>query len=513
MGLIDAVGLLFPSLAGRYLVQRFQFQEAKRLFEAASSSNYRPGRLSHGDGDRLVQQAGTRLRAMSRHLDENHDLVVGLFDDLVNNTVGDGIGVDPMVLTKDRKLHVEFNAELARLYVEWCDAPETTGELTMVPAERMIARSLFRDGEMFLQMVRDPQFRYQTRVPFVLDMLEADFCPLEYTDPGLGVMQGVQRSAWGTPLNYFFFKQHPGAWGSMSTQIALTDLVRKPAGSILHPKMCKRLKQGRGVPVIHAVINRLRDVKDYEESERIAAKVAADMTGFIQRNMDAGAGAARIADGKRQMRMTAGMIYELGPGETIGTLKSDRPNTGLEAFRNAMLRAVAAGTGTRFSSIARSYDGTYSAQRQELVEGVVAYRALFAYLVGAVHSKMWRAFVETAVLGGLVKVPAGIDRATLSRAEFRAPALPWIDPLKEAEAWASLVTNELESRAGVQRMRGRDPERVFAEIEAERERGFGINQTPAPAPALASDGSAAKPDQSKNPAADPSADPNVEAAA
>jgi capsid protein len=54
-------------------------------------------------------------------------------------------------------------------------------------------------------------------------------------------------------------------------------------------------------------------------------------------------------------------------------IKSDRPNPNLETFRNGQLRAVAAGSRGSFSSIARNYDGTYSAQRQELVESTEGY--------------------------------------------------------------------------------------------------------------------------------------------
>ncbi len=500
VNLIDVVAWVAPAFAARYLSSRYQYGEAKRLFEAATSSNFRPLRSSAGDGDRVVAAAGGRLRGMARHLDENHDIVVGLFDDLVNNTVGDGVGCDPMVRTVGGELHEEINGTLADLWVEFWQSPETTGELAGVPLERLASRTLYRDGEYFAQLVRDPKFKYRTRVPLVLDLMEPDYCPLEYTKPGESIVQGIKRTQWGTPVLYYFFKQHPGAWGSMSTQIAITDLVARPSAGVLHLKLIKRLKQSRGVPIIHAVIQRLRDVKDYEESERIAAKVAADMTGFIQKQLGSEV-ASTVKAGSRNMRMSAGAIFELGPGETVGTISHDRPNTGLEAFRNAMLRAVASGTGTRFSSIARSYDGTYSAQRQELVEGAIGYRALFAYQVGAFYQPIYNAFVEAVTLSGLVKVPRNVDRNTLARAEFRAPALPWIDPLKEAEAYASLVNTELESRAGILRMRGRDPERVFAEIEAEKKRGFGIQPAK---PAATSDSSAAKPDASKDPAADPS---------
>ncbi|MFP1462800.1 phage portal protein [Escherichia coli] len=65
-------------------------------------------------------------------------------------------------------------------------------------------------------------------------------------------------------------------------------------------------------------------------------------------------------------------------------VKSDRPNPNLETFRNGQLRAVAAGSRLSFSSAARNYNGTYSAQRQELVESTDGYLILQDCFIGAV---------------------------------------------------------------------------------------------------------------------------------
>lgn len=86
------------------------------------------------------------------------------------------------------------------------------------------------------------------------------------------------------------------------------------------------------------------------------------------------------------------IIYDdLKPGEDIGMVKSDRPNPNLETFRNGQLRAVAAGSRLSFSSTARNYNGTYSAQRQELVESADGYLILQDWFIGAVTRPMYRA--------------------------------------------------------------------------------------------------------------------------
>ena len=61
------------------------------------------------------------------------------------------------------------------------------------------------------------------------------------------------------------------------------------------------------------------------------------------------------------MKFAPGMIFDdLSPGESVETIDSTRPNPGLEAFRQGQLRAVSAGLGTSYSTLARDYNGTYS---------------------------------------------------------------------------------------------------------------------------------------------------------
>jgi capsid protein len=103
------------------------------------------------------------------------------------------------------------------------------------------------------------------------------------------------------------------------------------------------------------------------------------------------------------------IITGLSPGEEIGMIDSNRPNPNLITFRGGQLRAVAAGVGASYSSLARDYDGTYSAQRQELVEQWVHYAVLTDEFVGQYVQPVWQDFVLTAHLSGVVPRPRDVD--------------------------------------------------------------------------------------------------------
>ena len=49
---------------------------------------------------------------------------------------------------------------------------------------------------------------------------------------------------------------------------------------------------------------------------------------------------------------------------------------------------------------------------------------------------MYRAWLKNpAVASGVIRLPRDLDRSSLYTAVYSGPVMPWIDPVKEAEAW------------------------------------------------------------------------------
>jgi len=177
------------------------------------------------------------------------------------------------------------------------------------------------------------------------------------------------------------------------------------------------------------------------------------------------------------------------PGESIEMIDSKRPNPSLEGFRNGQLRAAASGIGTSYSSLSKNYDGTYSAQRQELVEQWGAYAVLQSEFTSQMVRPIYERFLMIARTSGLLQIPDDVDLATLDDAMFVGPQMPWIDPMKEAESWAMLEKNGHASGPEIIRRRGQNPSDVLEQESRWRrlanEKGVRIetdpNNNPAPA--------------------------------
>ena len=473
MNALDAViGWIDPQRAVRRLTAR----AALARYEGGRNTKRNKKSTDNSTGEKLVKRDAATVRATMRDLERNHDLVRGGLLALTRNVVGSaGISIEPQPRiggNPDAENYDDiddtFARQLLNLWREWCKRPEVTRTLNWVQVQELACRTWLRDGEMFGQLVEgnNPALRHATAVPLSLELLEADVCPLDHQRETPTVDAGIERNAWGQPLAYYFHKTHPGNGGSFIAG----DLKRVPAERVLHLTLRERLSGLRGISAWASTIDRLLDNKNYEQDEQMAARIAARITAFIQRdvNMEGWAGPAADA-AKKEWLLEAGAVFDqLAPGEELKLLNPSRPNTGLPQFRAALLRAASRATGLSYSTFAGDYDGTYSAQRQELVESYESYRMLTAQFVASFVQPVWERFVSMAILSGQLRVPAHIRPETVAQAEFRGPKMPWIDPVKEANGLLTLSRAGLESLTQQIADRGGRLQDVFEVIARER---------------------------------------------
>lgn len=451
-------------------LRRAQARRALAYYEAAKPSPSRRRRDNKAP-NALVQQGAVALRAHARFMERNHDIFRGALRVLVNSTIGaTGIGVEPQPRRSDGTIHTAYAEELSAAWKRHCKRPEVTRRYTESLAQRLTAYTWFRDGECFGQQVYGdvPYLKHGSPVPFSIELFEPDYVPMDYNDPGKRITQGIQTNAWGQPVAYNVFKNDPREGGSW---LSSADIKVVPAERILHVATLDRLHQLRGVSEFASVLTRIEDLKDYEESERIAAKVAAALTAYVKRdNPDGYRPDDHVGeDGKpvpRDLRMQPGMIIDsLRVGEEIGMVNSTRPNPNLVAWRAGQLKAFAAGIGASYSSVSRNYDGTYSAQRQELVEQWIHYAVLADEFVGMYVQPNWERFVEIANISGVVRTPTDVKPGTAADALYLGQSMPWIDPMKEALAWEKRTQAGFASEVQAIRAAGNNPRDTLEQID------------------------------------------------
>lgn len=434
----------------------------KAYYEAGEITRYRKPRTDRRSANAQNERSAAPIRASARHLDENFDIASGILDTLVAYTVGTGIWPEPQVMMLDGTPAKEVNRQLLKHFEDWRFRPEVTWQHDYFGLQRLIARSWFRDGEVFAQRITGtvPGLDHGTIVPYSLEGIEADLVPFDLIDEKRGITQGIEVSAWGRPRAYHVYKSHPGDNSTVSA-----ETKRVPAENIMHLALRKRLHQLRGMSVFATVMNRLDDIKEIDESERIAAKVAASMAAMIKKGGPEHYEVPDVTGEPREMGFEAGIIFdELQPGESVETINTTRPNNALIPFRDSQLRAAAAGVGSSFSSISKNYNGTYSAQRQELVEHYLIYQMLAGPMVYGFCQPVWDGFVDASRASGKLILPRGVDIETVYDCTHTGPSMPWIDPENELNANILAMKWGFKARSKIIRSTGANPDQVNQEI-------------------------------------------------
>ena len=456
MNALDKLVAYFSPMAG---LKRRQARAVLAYYEAGQPSRLRGTHRARGTQNESVQRSARVIRDEARFLCLNHDIARGILKVLVNNVVGPkGISVEPQPRRTDGSIHAEYAESLMEAYRDWCRVPEVTQQMSFSQLQRAMARAWIRDGEVFGQMLQGPVtlLDHGTRVPFSLEAFEADLVPYDKNEPQRKILQGIERNTWGKPVAIHVLKTDAAVLGA-----PLYDTKRVPYDRALHIRCVDNIGQIRGVSEFASVITRLDDIKDYEESERVAAKIAAMLTAYVKKGtpdlFD-----PETAQSDREISFKPGMVIDdLAIGEDVGMIDSKRPNPNLITFRAGQLRAVASGVGASNSSVSKDYNGTYSAQRQELVEQWIHYAVLTDEFVSQFVQPVWERFVQIAHLSGVVQIPADVKTGTEDDAIYIGQAMPWIDPMKEAMAAKTLIDANLGSEIEFIRKRGANPHDVL----------------------------------------------------
>ncbi|MFQ2802913.1 phage portal protein [Aeromonas caviae] len=481
---MNAVDKLLGFISPRWAANRMHDRLRMHAYEAAMPSRTHNAKRERRGANQAVQASAVSLREQARALDENHDIVIGLLDKLEERIVGGkGIQIEPQPRDVNGLLLDDLAKEIRRRWAAWSLKPETTGTFTRPAMERLVCRTWLRDGEMFGRRLLGtvPGYKHHSDTPYSIELLEPDFVPFEYNQVADGVRQGIKIDAWRRPKSYFVMFDHPGEMQGYRYRTKEID-----ASEMYHLALRKRIHQLRGVTLLHGVITRLADLKSVEEAERVAARISASLAFYIKKETPDG---YRETDEKQPQRMidiTPGTTFDdLRPGEDVGVIQSNRPNTALNVWRAGQLRSSCAGTRSQYSSVARDYDGTYSAQRQELVEGWEGFAVLQDDFVAQWSRPVFRDWLlaETLRSKDPLVLPPELDPKTLFDAIYLAPVMPWIDPEREANGWKAVIRGSAGTVTEWIRARNKNPDEVrdqrLSELEWEKQNNIIADSNPA----------------------------------
>lgn len=435
-----------------------------------------------------------RLRDRSRDLYANNEYVKRFSSALRANVVGpDGITLQnrARLATSPERLDTRANDLIEAAWKQWsrpgrCDV---TRQFARADLERLLVDSAARDGEVLVRI--HPGFGnadgFALQV-YEADHLDDDHNARQFDDTGNRIRMGVELDRYGAPVAYHIRTEHPGDYTYRSAKG--TRYERVLASQMLHLFVAERPHQTRGLPWLHAAMIRLQDLGAYREAAVIAARVGAAKMGFYVRNPEIDAGDQEPREnGARLQEAEPGHFDELREGETLQTWDPTYPHEQFGDFNKATLRGIAGamGMGVAYHNISGDLEGVNfsSARIGELAERD-GWRVLQQWLIQRFHERVFEAWLRhmltTGRLGGLSLT----QYQRLHAPHFQGRSWPWVDPLKEGQAYKLLVDEGFMTRGDVVRQRGGDPDEVWRKAAAEREAlaelglTFGADRAPGP---------------------------------
>lgn len=413
---------------------------AKRGFAAASSNRLTLDWITSAlSSDGEMEGKLQTLRDRSRDLERNNEWVKGFLRSLENNTLGErGISLQVRSKEVNGKLDEIANSKIEAAWRQWgkVGSCEVSGKHSWSDVQRLALRSVGRDGEVIIRLIRKSS-------GLQLQILEADLLDETYnsrTDSGNEIRFGIEFDEYRKPIAYHLLGNHPG---DSQFNADFKRRVRVPADEVIHLFRTERPGQSRGTPWLVSSMNRLKMLDGYAEAELVAARTGAAKMGFFTKQTPDGWTGEVDDDGNLPVDASPGTIEELPAGVDFKSWDANHPNSGYGDFVKSCLRGVATSLGISYNSLSNDLEGVnYSSIRAGLIEEREVWKAIQRFLIDHMLERIFSAWLEIELMSGRLGLP--FEKFwKFNVPEFRGRRWAWVDPKKDMEAAVIAMENKI----------------------------------------------------------------------
>jgi len=440
--------------------------ETRSLFTASDSNRHNDSwSPSTTDINTALTSELSVMRKRSRWLAFNDAQGAAFVNTMLNYCVGVGFDLSMAVATPEqvdgtyRLVEREaFNDYVEDRFRLWgddvsIDAPVSSPD-SFYDAQEIFFRNWVIDGEILIHLVIDRTV--DSNVPLVLELINPDQLDTTATENPANhnpILMGVEldQRSW-KPVAYWVhvsYDRNP----AYATRL---ESVRIPAEEMIH--CYKRLvpRQVRGVPFLHAVMNKFYQLNQYEDAQIIRNKIAALMSVFViggeggssflsdsdaSDTSETATGFPTDADGNVIANLQSGIIGHLPEGYDMKSFNPTSPENTYEMFVRNQKMAISAGaaTGMSYTALTRDTKGTsFAGGRQAENQDFQGFRPLMNTFARKALTPIFRKWMDVAVLSGEVRAPTyEADPKFWQRHEWKPGG--WsrgINPLQEVNAAA-----------------------------------------------------------------------------
>lgn len=451
-------------IAPKWAYQRQAYRQAYEM-----SRNYDAGlfdrqnrnwRAHNESAEQTDKDYRDTIRARSRDLERNSDLMNAQIHPWTRNVVGKGFELEAM---SDDQI---FNSEIEKLWKKWCkkDNCDVTGTQSFWEMARMAVRRKRVDGGILFIKCYTPG----GVTPFKLQALEVDELDTMRIAPkyeGNKVIGGIEYNSYNFAVGYWVREYDIQGYLRANSRF----IERK---NIIFYFSKNRPSQIREMPEMAATVGRIKEVNGYIEAATVKERIAACLSVFIKNVLPTPQIGRQAPNGGkndyRELKLSPGMVTKLNQGDDVEVVNPGTSATNGNEFIKTMSRIISAGQGVSYEATSRDLtQANYSSARQATIEDEETFIPEQQKLKDEFLDEAYETFVISAVLSGAIECPDFWAKKDMYLShEWNRKPKKWIDPQKEANANKMAVASGQKTIADIWREDGRDYMEVMDEMKA-----------------------------------------------
>jgi len=390
-------------------------------YRSVSVASYDGRTATRGSGAYHERYDRGQLIDQSRQFFRDNGIYRGMIDRAASYIVGNGFSLQA------KTSNAKWNADVERLWREFWRSPEIKQVVPGRRIERMVCRELLLAGDTgaiktdlgLLQLVEAEQIARKTR----------------------GKNQdndGIDKDEWGRPTQ--FWVSPYGSYGRVTTSNAKSYTPEE----FLFITDPERPSSIRGVPPCQAVFPMLHRINDVCDSEAIAWQILARVAVSITRQGGAELGhqestedttksstdaSTNLTD--RMTELDYALLFHGEPGEEIRGVERNIPGKDFSQSLIMFLRLLGLPLGLPLEVILLDWTKSNYSQSRAVLEQ--AYQTFIGWQL-LIEDFFYRPVYEWKVTKWIASGRLTTRRDAFAH-ECLKPTYPWLDQLKEVEAW------------------------------------------------------------------------------
>jgi lambda family phage portal protein len=413
-----------------------------------------------------LRTQGEALRARARDLEQNNDYVARYLNLVETNIIGEGVKLQSKARTNRGKLDMRVNRVIEQEFKRWTYAENCSrdGRLDWEDIQRLVARSVARDGEVIVRIVRGSEFK--------IALYDADFLDYalnrEATDGNNAIIQGIELDRAGKPVAYYLWKMPPNKvpsiFGMPTKSPNINQYERVLAEDIIHIYKSDRPNQIRGATWLAPVMIHLLMLNRYERAEMRAAEIAASKVGYYKTPTGDYLDDEDNAEGYGLPSSIGGVGFtELPAGTELAMLDPNHPVSAYSDYVAGVLRGVATGLNVTYHALSSDLTSVnFSSIRAGTIEERDNWRKWQQFYVCHLIRPIFSAWLE------FNRNRLGLS-STAADATFVPRGWSWVDPVKELQSHQMAYELGVTSLSAIAASQGKDLEEVFDQRAKEKE--------------------------------------------